>query len=439
MADSKHSRRRFLGGLTAAVAAPYFVPSSVLGKDGAVAPSERITLGMIGTGKMGGGHCRTLGGYKEAQIVAIADVDKMSREEAAAKVRQMHESRGKATDLDLYEDFRQVLARKDIDAVVIAAPDHWHAQIAIEAADAGKDIYCEKPLSLTVREAWKMVDAARRNDRVFQTGSQQRSDARFRHACELVRNGYIGELKTVHVNVGGPSRWCDLPEEPVPEGLNWDRWLGPAPFRPFNAILRPPHNNSFPKWRSYREYSGGMMTDWGAHHFDIGQWGIGKDGSGPVEIHAPRDGQPLTYVYDNGVKMYHLNSDELRQPGVVYPEGVLFTGEEGTVQVNRGRLAVYHSKGESLADYRNFKFKDFDTRLYKSDSHHLDWIHAIHSRSRPICDVEIGASSATVCHLGNIAYWLNRSIKWDPAKRQIIGDVEAAALLDRERRGPWKI
>jgi predicted dehydrogenase len=432
MAQSiKATRRSFLAGAAGTLAAPMFIPSSALGNDQVDAPSNRITVAMIGVGKMGQSHCNTLGGHKEVQIVAIADVDKMSREQAQAQVVEAHTSRKKPTHVDLYEDFRQVMTRKDIDAVFISTPDHWHAYIAIAACAAGKDVYCEKPLSLTVREAWLMHDAARKHNRVFQTGSQQRSDARFRHACQLVRNGYIGQLQTVHAAVGGPSKWCDLPEEPMPDGLNWDMWLGQAPMRPFNAILRPPHNEKFPAWRGYREYSGGAMTDWGAHHFDIGQWGIGADGSGPVQIIAPQDKEPLTYVYANGVKMFHA-----RKAGDRNVDGVLFTGTEGWVMVNRGKL---FASTEELANYKTFKFKDTDTKLYASSSHHQDWIDAMRKRSRPICDVEIGASSVTVCHLGNIAHWTGQSFKYDPVKRQIIDNAECAALMDRDRRAPWTL
>ena len=265
---SRLTRRGFIVAGAAAVAAPAFVPRSAFGAN------ERIRVGMIGVGRHGQSHCNTLGNTRETQIVAVCDVDRMSREQAADRVRQIHEARDKPTDVDLYVDHRELLAREDIDAVLIATPDHWHAIPVVEAARAGKDIYCEKPLSLTVDEAWKMVAAVREHDVVFQTGSQQRSSRNFRHACQLVRNGYIGELKTIHVNVSGPSRWCDLGEEEQPDGLDWDRWLGPAPKRPFHSVLRPPHNDSYPAWRGYREYSGGSMTDWGAHHFDIasGPW-----------------------------------------------------------------------------------------------------------------------------------------------------------------------
>ncbi|MBI1374536.1 MAG: gfo/Idh/MocA family oxidoreductase [Phycisphaera sp.] len=418
------SRRTVLKTTAALGVAPMFIPASAFGAN------ERVQMGMIGVGKQGQHHCHILGAFKEAQIVAICDVDKMTREQAKDIVTKEHEKRKKPTDIDLYNDYREVLARKDIDAVVICTPDHWHEIPVIEACKAGKDIYCEKPLSLTVEEAWRMVAAVRKYDRVFQTGSMQRSMSGFREACEMALNGYVGELKYVHVSVGGPSRWCDLPEEPLPDGLDWDRWLGQAPKRPFNAILRPPHNNSFPAWRNYREYSGGGMTDWGAHHFDIAQWGLGKDGSGPVEVHAPdgKEFETLTYVYDNGVPLYHNKAIGIQA------DGVRFTGSEGWVQVNRGK---FDSSIESLKDYRHFQLKDSDTKLYKSQNHHMDWIEAMTNRTKPICDVAIGASSASVCHLGNIAYWTGKSFKYDPAAHKITDNSECNELLRRDKRSPW--
>ncbi len=274
-----------------------------------------------------------------------------------------------------------------------------------------------------------MVDAVRRHDRVFQTGSQQRSSGNFRFGCELVRNGYIGDVKWVHVSVGGPSRYCTLPAETPYDGLDWNRWVGPAPWRPFHSVLRPPHNNSFPRWRSYRDYSGGGMTDWGAHHFDIAQWGLGMDGWGPVEIYPPEaEGyETLTYRYANGIEMYHNEARGTKA------DGVRFTGTDGKVEVNRGHLRTWP---ESL---KGIDLKPQDTRLYRSPGHHEDWLRAIRSRKRPICDVEVGASSVTVCHLGNIAYWLGRPLRWDPGAKRIVGDGAADRMLDRAKREPWRI
>ena len=247
--------------------------------------------------------------------MAVCDCDTTRREHARKRVDE-HYAKEKTKGADSkgckgYNDFRELLERGDIDAVVIATPDHWHAIQIIEACKAGKDIYCEKPLTLTILEAKTVIDAVRKHDRVLQTGSQQRTefDGQFRKACEYVRSGRIGKVKTVYVNVGGPSRPCDLPEEPMEPGLDWDLWLGPAPKRPYNSILSPRGvHKHFPNWRSYREYSGGSMTDFGAHHFDIAQWGLDRDESGPVEIIPPDDPnatQGVRYIYADGVVLYH--------------------------------------------------------------------------------------------------------------------------------------
>ncbi len=428
------SRRRFLKGAAAAIAAPYFVPSTVFGRNGWLPPSERITVGFIGIGNMGGGH---LGGFlddRQLQVVAVCDVDAVKRKRAKDRVEEKYAAdrqAGTFKGCDEYNEFERLLERKDIDAVLNATPDHWHAIIAIAAARAGKDIYSEKPMTLTVAEAWDTVAAVRRYGRVFQTGSQQRSDRNFRLACALVRSGRIGKLLKVNVGVAGPSSEAYLPEQPVREGLDWDRWLGPAPWQPYNEERCSGSYSG--GWRHIRDYSGGMMTDWGAHHFDIAQWGLGMDGSGPVEIVPPKTppairqtpdpekGEGLVYKYANGVPMYHGGAN-----------GVLFTGTDGKIEVNRGYLRTWPDEIGQEPLGAN------DEHLYISPGHRQDWINCIRSRQRPICDVEVGASSITVCHLGNIAYWLGRPIKWDPKKREIIGDAEASRLLDRPKRAPWR-
>jgi predicted dehydrogenase len=374
---------------------------------------------------MGGAHLDAFLGDIEVQVVAVCDVDTEKRESARTRVEEHYADEREAGTFKgcaEYNEFEELLARDDIDAVLIATPDHWHAIIAIAAARAGKDIYCEKPLSLTVREARAMVDGARRYGRVFQTGSQQRSSADFRKACELVRSGRIGKLLTVHVGIGGCSSERYLPEEPIPEGFDWDRWLGPAPWQPYNSERRSGSYSG--GWRLIRDYSGGMMTDWGAHHFDIAQWGMGMDGSGPVEIIPPdgREYDTLTYKYANGVTMYHGEAN-----------GVMFTGTDGKVEVNRGYFQTWPEEiGEEPLGPN-------DVHLYESPGHRTDWLNCIRTRKRPICDVAVGCSSVTVCHLGNIAYWLGRPIKWDPVKEEIIGDEEASRWLDRPKRAPWRL
>jgi len=396
------SRRNFLRGAAAgALGAPLFVRATAFGAN------DRITAGIIGLGGPAGS------GHGLAQLLAVCDVreDKISG-------RGYRRRKGVA----VYHDFRELLARDDIDAVFIGTPDHWHAIPAIAAAKAGKDIYCEKPMSLTIREGRAMVNAVRRYGVVFQTGSQQRSayGGKFRFACEMVRSGRIGKLRCIHVNVWGPSGPCYLPAQPVPKGVDWDRWLGPAPWRPYHTkILRG--------WRSFRDYSGGGMTDWGAHHFDICQWALDKDDSGPVEIIPPngKDVKLLTFRYDNGVEVYHMGAQGAQ---------IEFKGTEGRIMVDRRTL---RSDPPSIAQ-KPLGPNEVHLRNSGGD-HKRHWLECVRSRQRPICDVEIGCRSVSVCHLGNLAYWLKRPLRWDPAREEIVGDPEAARWLDRPKRAPWRV
>jgi len=405
-------------------AAPYLIRATALGR-GRASAGDRITLGFIGLGNMGGNHLDTLLGDEAVQVLAVCDVNAVKRANAKTKVEDHYAAdveSGVFHGCSAYNNHEDLLARDDIDAVVIAAPDHWHAILAIAACRAGKDVYCEKPLSLTIREAREMVKAARRYGTVFQTGSQQRSSANFRLACELVRSGRIGKLLTVQVGVGGPSEEKVLPEEPIPEGFDWDRWLGPTPWYPYNAERCSGSYSG--GWRLIRDYSGGMMTDWGAHHFDIAQWGMGADDTGPVEIVPPDGGDhsTLTYRYENGVTMYHGGAN-----------GILFTGTDGRIEVNREHFQTWPEEiGKEQLGVN-------DVHLYESPGHHQDWLACIRSRRRPICDVEIGCRSVTVCHLGNIAHWLGRPLRWNPKTEEIIGDPLASRWLDRPKRAPWRL
>jgi predicted dehydrogenase len=423
------TRRDFLKKTTLfAVGAPYVISKSVGSATGETAASDKIVMGIIGPGMQGKGLLNQFMRYPDTQFVAVCDVSTIRRNSAGDMVER-HYARDKKSGnykgCGLYNDFRKLVARDDIEAVIIAVPDHWHAIPVIEAAKAGMDIYCEKPLSLTINEARQMVNAVRKYNRVFQTGSMQRSDDKFRLACELVRSGRIGKVQTVHVGVGGPSRDCDLPSQPIPEGLDWNLWLGPAPYRGYHERICPKGlYNFFPNWRDYKDYSGGGMTDWGAHHFDIAQWGLGMDDTGPVEI-IPPDGKEyktLTYKYANGVVMYHGGAN-----------GVKFTGPKGMIEVNRG---YFKSDPESIGKE---PLGPNDVHLYKSGDHYRDFLDCVRSRKKPICDVEIGCRSVTVCHLGNLAYWNKRPLKWDPKTERFIGDDEANTWLDRPKRAPWSL
>ena len=434
------NRRLFLkSAATAALAAPFILPSHVWSAE--TKPNDRLNLGFIGVGTQGRG---LLGGFlnkSETQTVAVCDVDTTRRENAKKMVEDFYAKKSGGSSQGAcatYGDFRELIARKDIDAVIIATPDHWHAFIAITAANAGKDIYCEKPLTESIREARALVAAIRKNKRVFQTGSMQRSSKEFRTACELVRNGRIGKIKTVEVAVGGPGIPCNLPAETEEPGLNWDMWLGPAPKRPYHSELSPRGvHKHFPNWRNYREYGGGMVTDWGAHHFDIAQWGLGMDDSGPEEIIPASEANA-----QSGVRLRYASSAEvIHQPG----NGVWFHGADGKLFVNRGKFELWigdQQKAKSAADC-DAAIKEFlpegATRLYKSDDHKADWLSAIKTRKPPICDVEVGARTVTVCHLVNLAYYHGERMKWDPAKNQFIGGAGKAEWLDVPQRDGWKI
>ncbi len=426
MKKRKITRRTFLKS-TAAIGLPYVVSSSALGKAGAVAASNRIVMGAIGVGgqgtrHVGGGIWVQGGGFlskPEVQFVAVCDVNANNRNNARDIVNKYY---GK-NDCASYNDFRELVARGDIDAVLVATPDHWHVLTSIAAVKAGMDVYCEKPLSLTIRQAREMADTVKRYGRIFQTGTQQRSWHEFRFACELVRNGYIGEVKSITVNVGGPPLWsCDAPGEPEPEWLDWNMWLGPAPWRPYTSKIAPGG------WMAYRDYSGGEMTNWGAHMFDTAQWAMGADESGPVEIIPPdgKDYKVLTYKYANGTIM---TRDKISKE----VPGVLFTGTEGKIEVSREHLIT---EPESLVRQ---KLGPDEIHLYESKNHPDNFLQCIKTRKRPASDAEVGCRSITVCHLGNIAYWLKRPLRWDPEKEQFLNDAEADKMKARAMRAPWRL
>lgn len=411
------SRRRFLATSAIGLTAPYFVPRSAFGAN------DRITTGHIGVGGQG---LSNLGAFM-GNAVAVCDVDSIHLAKAA---KQVEAKNGKC---EAFDDYRKMLERKDIDAIVVSTPDHWHALATIHACQAGKDVYCEKPLSLTVVEGRKMVEAARSNNRIVQTGSQQRSGDEFRKACELVRSGRLGKLQTILVglpgsNFGGPP----VPDSDPPAELNYDRWLGPAPQRPYNQ--KRVHYN----FRFFWDYSGGQMTNFGAHHIDIAHWGMGMDDRGPLTVEGTASFHPekwyevtsecrLTYTYPNNVTMTVGQS----QKGI--PVGITFLGDKGKIFVNRGSL-----KSEP-AEIIDQPLSGDDVHLFESKNHHQNFLECMSSRKLPICDVEIGHRSATACHLGNIVARLGRKIEWDSAKEQIIGDDEATEMLSRPYRAPWTL
>lgn len=430
------SRRDFVGTTAKALTAFMIIPRYVLGGKNAsgilyTAPSDMISLGLIGSGKQG----KILSSYflKTGQVrfVAISEVYKAKSELAISQIKATYEKSpqlGTYSDITVYNDFRELLARKDVDAAVIATPDHWHAAMAVRAAEAGKDIYCEKPLALTVKEGRAMVNATRKYKRVFQTGSMQRSWKEFRQAAELIRNGYIGTIKNVQVNVGPPPKPYDLPAETIPDGLDWQKWLGPNAAVPFNSELAPPLSKDvYPNWRNYREFGGGMVTDWGAHMFDIVQWALDMDNSGPVEVTAPDGGEHpfLTYRYANGITMTHEKWE--------WNNAIHFFGTEGEIKVGRGKLET------TPVSLKDKLIGEHEKHVYFSDDHYKDFLNAMRNRSKPICDVEIGHRTSSVCNIGNIAYRLNRKLSWDPQKETFKNDAEANALLGRSMNSEWGI
>ncbi|HOX38154.1 MAG TPA: Gfo/Idh/MocA family oxidoreductase [Candidatus Brocadiia bacterium] len=419
------SRRQFLTAAASAAFAPYIVTSNALGKNGTPSASNRIVMGQIGCGGMGNGDMGAFLGNPECQVVACCDVDTSRREDSVKTVNLRY----LGNVCKGYNDFREIIARDDIDAVGIATPDHWHAIIAIAAAKAGKDMYCQKPLSLTVREGRVMSDTIKRYGVVFQTGSQQRSGPEFRFGCELVRNERIGKLHTIKTGIGGSPSTGVQPPEPVPPGFDWDMWLGQAPWVPYTR------NRTHWNFRWILDYSGGNITDWGAHHNDIAQWGNGTMYTGPIEIEGhgvfPKEGLYNTatehhteYLYANGVKLICSNKNK---------GGVRFEGTEGWVHVDRGFIDA-HPKSLLQSE-----IKPGEVHLYKSPGHYQNFIDCVKSRKETVAPVEIAHRSITLSHLANISMLLDRKLKWNPDKEQFIDDPEATRYLDRARRSPWTL
>jgi predicted dehydrogenase len=369
-------------------------------------PSARITMATIGCGGQGTGDMGGFMGHPEVQMVAVCDPVPAHREQAQQKVNAKYGNK----DCKAYNDFRDVLARPDIDAVLIGTPDHWHAIISIEACKAGKDIYCEKPECLTIAEGRAMVEAVRRYGRVFSGGSQ-RVLGDYGDWPKLIWGGGIGQVKEVFVACGGPSGDCYLPEQPIPNGLDWEMWLGPAPYRTFHQTLI---KGGF---RPYRDYSGGGMTDWGAHRFGAALFATGHHLAGPTDIIPPdgNDVKMLTYRFADGLVMYHGGTGDITYKGT---EGTLTKGgPKPGHPIKPSNMPIYKGKGGIFGDF----------------------LHCVKTREKPFRNIEVAHRTCTVCHLGNIAYWLKRPLKWDPMKEEIVGDAEAARWIDRPKREPWAL
>jgi predicted dehydrogenase len=432
------SRREFLKRTSALVAGtaglPMFIPSAALGRSGAVAPSDRIALGCIGVGGMGISNLKNFLEKPEARIVAVCDVDARHSAEACAIVEKESGQKG----CDRYDDFRDLLARSDLDAVCISTPDHWHALIAVAAAKAGLDIYGEKPFAYSIAEGRTIVEAVKRYGVIWQTGSWQRSVRDFRYACELVRNGRIGALQKILVGLPHGLRIADqggYKPAPVPEGFDYDMWLGPAPWVPY--VPNRCHYN----FRWHTDYCGGRATDWGAHHCDIAQWGAGTELTGPVEVEGtavflkgeeglfdtPTDLR-FSCRYKEGFTM--IVADELQQPKGM---GVQFIGSEGWIWIDRNG---FDASKKSLL---NSVIGPEETHLYRSDDHHQNFLDCIRSRSETSTPAHIAQRSVTICHLGVTAMRLGRKIHWDPLAEHFVNDAEADRFLSRPMRTPWSL
>lgn len=396
-----------------------------------MAPSDEINLGIIGCGAQGRW---TLAPEfaRRANLIAASDCESRQLQAMTEIVaKETEKAKGKAYQgFKTYSDYKELLARKDIDAVIIATPDHWHAVQTIEACRAGKDVYVEKPMAHSIEEGRAMANAVEKYNRVLQVGNMQRSWRNFRHACELVRNGYIGDIKEIKVSIGPPPVAYNLPAQPIPPTLDWERWIGPGPMNPYNEELAPPmERNMFPNWRNYKEYGGGMITDWGAHMFDIAQWAMGMDDSGPIEF-IPADGKEfkaLTMRYANGTLMTHepIRSDD--------GNSVRFIGSNGVIDISRSFLDTIPAK---LQDH---VIGDNEIKLYRSDDHYNDFLTAMKTRKQPLSTVEIGHRTNTLCLIVNLCYEFDRKLTWNPEKEEFFFDGEANKRRGNPIRAPYSI
>ncbi len=442
------SRRQFLNATAVASAATawQWTPAHVLGGTGSVVPSERVTLGVIGLGIQGTGDMRAFLGIPEVKVVAVCDVHAGQR--AAGK--QIVDAFYGNSDCAAYNDFRELIARPDIDAVQITAPDHWHPLIAIEAARRGKHMYQEKPMGWSVRAAHAVERAVRDSGVVFQFGTQQRSDGRFRLACELVRNGRIGRLQTILVGVPGSVSSCPIqPAEPVPKELDYDLWLGPAPMAPYSYQRCRPYTqkDGWSVWYSISDYCMGMIGNWGVHHLDIAQWANNSELTGPVEIEGAAEfpkglltdcavNWQVENRYANGVTLIHMDDatsgkHPLQKGG--HGHGVMLIGTEGWVHVDRQKLDAHP------AALTESKIGPDEIHLFKSDNHGANFIGAVKGRNKPAARIDVAVRTDTLCNLQLIAATLRRKLRWDPEAERFPDDPAANAMLDRPMRAPWTL
>ena len=415
------SRRSFIKAGLATAAGTIFFP--YIARSNPIGANNRVRMALIGCGLMMGAHHGWAQSHSMIDLVAVCDVKKNQREAALARLKQ------KNPDAVGYVDYGDIMARSDIDAVIIATPDHWHAAISIDAMRAGKDVFVEKPMALTLDESAAMVAAENRYGRILQVGSMQRSDPAMRQAVDIVRNGWIGEITEIHIDLRGDFAPVSLlPEEPVPADIDYDRWLGPAPWRPYNNLRVL--GNFGGGWRIFWDYGSRKNGDWGAHHFDIVQWALDMDGNGPV-LFVPKGfkGEPYQYhQYANGLKVTASKGG-----GPANGAMIRFVGKNGEVKVSRGEIETTPAGlASKIPSSREF-------RAYRSNDHRQNWLDSIISRRPPICPATVGASTFDICGLAGIAERLNRPIHWNPEKREITGDPEASRFADYTRRAGYQL
>ena len=449
-------RRNFINktalGTAAMVGFPTIVPAHVLGKD---APSNKINIGQIGCGRIARDHdIHDTIRFDSARYVAVCDVD--SKRVADAKVlvdSYYKEKTGKEKYMDtkMYGDYREMLLNKDIDAVVISTPDHWHSQPAMEAVLAGKDIYLQKPTSLTVKEGQQLRDAVKSKNVILQVGTQQRAMPQFRIAAELVRNGRIGKIHTVKIGLPGDPAGPEAPEMPIPNNLNFDMWLGSTPEIPYTEIgVHPQNDYSRPGWLRQRNYGAGMITGWGQHHYDSAAWGMDTELTGPISVEAlaefPKSG--LWNVHGDFLVKHEYANDITVYTSGGYTNGIKYIGEDGWIFVSRGSYTASasdpvdkekSSKALNASDLKilTSQIGENETHLYKIDDQHGNWLECIKSRKEPISPIEKGHKACTTCLISDIAMQFSRKLEWNPDKEIFINDDEANAMLHRGQRKPY--
>lgn len=448
-------RRSFLNNTikgAAMMAIPTIVPSSVFGKN---APSNKLNIGQIGVGRIARDH--DLPGtwqHEAARIMAVCDLDRNRLEDGKKLVDGYYAKKtgnAKYMDTRMYDDYREMLLNKDIDAVIISTPDHWHSQPAIEAALAGKDVYLQKPTSLTIAEGRLLADIVKQKGTILQVGTQQRSSPQFRIAAELVRNGRIGRLHTVRIGLPGDPAGPEAPEMPIPKGVNYDMWLGSTPYVPYTEIgVHPANGYDRPGWLRREQFGAGMITGWGQHHFDSAAWGMDTEYTGPISVESvaefPRSGLwnvhgdfMVKAEYANGINMYTSGG---------YTNGIRYEGTEGWIFVSRGSYVASSSDPVSAAKSAkaldasdpkilNSVIGENEIHLYKSDEQHGNWLDCIKSRKQPISPAEIGHRACSVCLVSHIAMKLPRKLYWDPAVERFKNDDEANSMLSRFQRSPY--